>query len=104
MSTLVNVCCYRSPSFALHPHPPAYLTRHIPPLPSPHPRSQGDKIFQQQEALRQRSEELARVQAALRRREADGASIEAEISRQIDDYQKLKQRLIQQACAVGKWG
>ncbi len=39
---------------------------------------------------------MSRLQTALRRKEADCEAVETEISAQIADYQRLKQRLLQQ--------
>ncbi len=44
-------------------------------------------------------DEVARLQSALRRKEADCEAVEAEIRAQIADYQRLKQRLLQQVRA-----
>lgn len=49
-----------------------------------------------QDGLAARLDELSRLQTALRRKEADCEAVEAEIAAQIGDYQRLKQRLLQQ--------
>lgn len=57
----------------------------------------GGRVRSCQEVLQSRLDDVSRLQAALRRKEADCEAVEAEIQKQIHDYQRLRQKLMQQA-------